>query len=58
MGFFFLLFKKKTDPEILSHLTEVKDALMRWRMATAQPQMTDLMITMRVAIILIKWNES
>lgn len=36
---------------------EAKGALMRWRMATAPVKMTELMITMKVAIILIKWDE-
>lgn len=34
-----------------------KDVLMRWRMALESLKMTDLMITMKVAIILIKWYE-
>lgn len=36
---------------------EAKEALMRWRMVMAQVKMTELMITMKVAIILIKWDE-
>lgn len=36
---------------------EAKDAPMRWRMALEPLKMTELMITMKVAIILIKWDE-
>lgn len=36
---------------------EAKDVPMRWRTAPAPLKMTELMMTMKVAIILIKWDE-
>lgn len=36
---------------------EARETLMRWGMVMAPVKMTELMITMKVAIILIKWDE-
>lgn len=36
---------------------EAREALMRWRMVMVPVKMAELMITMKVPIILMKWDE-